>query len=87
LSQNSEKFICLPKDNKRFFLAWFAESHDNVVKTLSSIDTDTDYQAIEYILHLSSNYHFFSSTSSNNSKPQYEAKAASFSNGKKNKNI
>jgi hypothetical protein len=35
-----------------FLLAWFAESHDNVVENLSSKDTLTYHEAKEHILNL-----------------------------------
>jgi hypothetical protein len=41
---------------KDFLLAWFRESHDNVVESLSSEDRLTYYEAEKHILILHSNY-------------------------------
>jgi hypothetical protein len=68
-----------------FLLAWFAESHDNVVENLSSKDYLTDHEAKERFLNLPSNHHSPSGAFSKNSKPQDEANAVSSSNGKKDK--
>jgi hypothetical protein len=68
-----------------FLLAWFAESHDNVVENLSSKDHLTYHEAKERILNLPSNHRSTYGASSKNSKPQYEANAGSLSNGKKDK--
>jgi hypothetical protein len=68
-----------------FLLAWFAESHDNVVENLSSKDHLTYHEAKERILNLPSNHRSPSGASSKNSKPQHEANAVSSSNGKKDK--
>jgi hypothetical protein len=66
-------------------LLWFAESHDNVVETLSSTDYLNYHEAKEHILNLPSNHRSPSGASSKNSKPQHEANAVSSSNGKKDK--
>jgi hypothetical protein len=68
-----------------FLLAWFAESHDNVVENLPSKDHLTYHEAKERILNLPSNYRSPSGPSFKNSKPQHEANAVSSSNGKKDK--
>jgi CRISPR/Cas system-associated protein Cas10 (large subunit of type III CRISPR-Cas system) len=74
------------KEAKRdFLLAWFAESHDNVVENLASKPHLTYHKAKERILNLTSNHRSLSGASSKNSKPQHEANAVSSSNGKKDK--
>jgi hypothetical protein len=75
-------FVC-HEANMDFLLAWFAKSHDNVVENLSSKDHLTYHEVKERILNLHSNHHSPSGASSKNSKPQHEANAVSFSNGKK----
>jgi hypothetical protein len=77
-------FAC-QEANRDFLLAWFAESHDNVVEHLLSKDHLTYYEAKERILNLPSNHRAPSEASSNNSKPQHKANAMSLSNGKKDK--
>jgi hypothetical protein len=77
-------FAC--QEAKRdFLLAWFAESHDNVVENLSSKDHVTYHEAMKRILNLPSNHRSPSGASSKNSKPQHEADAVSSSNRKKDK--
>jgi hypothetical protein len=50
-------FAC--QEAKRdFLLAWFAESHDNVVENISSKDHLTYHEAKEHILNLPSNHWF-----------------------------
>jgi hypothetical protein len=68
-----------------FLLAWFTESHDNVVENLYSKDHLTYHEVKERILNLPSNYRSSSGASSKNSKPQHEANAVSSSNRKKDK--
>jgi hypothetical protein len=77
-------FTC--QQAKRYFqLAWFAESHDNIVGNLSSKDHLTYRDAKEHILNLPSNHRSPSETSSKNSNPHSEANAVSTSNGMKDK--
>jgi hypothetical protein len=72
-------FAC--QEAKRdFLLAWFAESHDNVVENLSSKDHLTYHETKEGILNLPSNHRAPSGASSKNSEPQHEANALSSSN-------
>jgi hypothetical protein len=68
-----------------FLLAWFAESHDNVVANLSSNDHLTYHEAMERILNLPSNHCSPCGASPKNSKPQHEDNAVSSSDGKKDK--
>jgi hypothetical protein len=81
LSENREGFIHLSRGEKRFFLAWFAESHNHVLENISSTDHLTSHKAKERILNLLSNQRSPSVASSKNSKPQYEPNAGSSSNG------
>jgi hypothetical protein len=92
LSQSSTTYRKIVKDlfacqeaKRDFLLAWFAESHDNVVENLSSKDHLTYHEVKERILTLHSNNPSLSGASSKNSKPQHEANAVSSSNGKKDK--
>jgi hypothetical protein len=66
-----------------FLLAWFAESHDNVVENLSSKVYPTYYEAKDHSLNLPSNHHSPSRSSSTNSNPHHEANAILASNAKK----
>jgi hypothetical protein len=70
---------------KHFLLAWFAESHDNVVEIISSKDHLTYYEAKERILNLASNHHSPCGASSKTAKPQHEANSVSSSNRKTDK--
>jgi hypothetical protein len=77
-------FAC-QEANRDFLLAWFAESHNNDVESLSSKDHLSYHEAKERILNFPSNHRSPSGASSKNSKPQQDAKAVSSSNGKKDK--
>jgi hypothetical protein len=77
-------FAC-QEATRDFLLAWFAESHDNVVENLLSNDHLTYHEAKERILNLPSNYRSPSGASSKNSKLQHEANAITSWNGKKDK--
>jgi hypothetical protein len=52
-----------------FLLALFGKSDDNVMKSLSSKDILTYYEAQEHILNLASEYHSSNNASSKTSKP------------------
>jgi hypothetical protein len=60
-----------------FQLDLFAESHYNVVETLSSKDPLTYHNAKERILNFPSNHRSPTGASSKNSKPQHKANANS----------
>jgi hypothetical protein len=77
-------FAC-QEANRDFLLAWFAESHDNVVENLSSKVYLSYHEAKERILILPSNHCSPSGACSKNFKPQHEANAISSSNRKKDK--
>jgi hypothetical protein len=66
-------------------LAWFAESHNNIMESLSSKDYLTYHDAKVRILILPSNPRTPSGASSKNSKPQHEGNTISSSNGKMDK--
>jgi hypothetical protein len=66
-------------------LAWFAESHNNVVEYLSLKDHRTYHEAKENILNHASNHPSPSRIFYQNSKTQHEAHAVSWLNGKKDK--
>jgi hypothetical protein len=70
-----------------YHLGCFAESHDNIVETLSSKDTLTYNETKNHILNLSPTYHSFSEVLSKNPNPQYEANPISLSDAKYNKKL
>jgi hypothetical protein len=72
-------FAC-QEAKKDFLLAWFTESHDNVVEKLLSKDHLTDHEAKEHILNLPFKHRSPSGASSKNTQPQYEANAIFSSN-------
>jgi hypothetical protein len=65
-------FAC-QKAKRECLLAWFTESHDNVVDNVSSKDYFSYHEAKEHILNLRSNHRSPLGASSKTSKPQHEA--------------
>jgi hypothetical protein len=77
--------IACQEVKRDFLLAWLAESHDNVVEHVSSIDHLTYYEVKDHILNLPSKHPLPSGASSKFFNPQNEPNTISSSNRKKAK--